>query len=88
MNDAMSGQSLVGRIGTVCVAVRGGELPGEVRVVVDGLPHYYLAYCTQALPRDHDVLVICNRGGRQIDVEPWSQPGSALPGGPELDERY
>jgi membrane protein implicated in regulation of membrane protease activity len=84
----MSGQSLVGRIGTVCVAVRGGELPGEVRVVVDGLPHYYVAYCTQALPRDHEVLVICNRGGRQIDVEPWSQPGSGVSGGTDLDGRH
>ena len=74
-NDAVTGQSLVGKVGRVVRAVRGGSLPGEVRVVVEGVPHYYLAYSVEAVPADTTVLVINIRGARQIDVEPWSQPG-------------
>jgi hypothetical protein len=46
-----------------------------VRVVVEGLPHYYIAYCAQPLPVGNPVLVINLRGGRQIDVEPWNELG-------------
>jgi membrane protein implicated in regulation of membrane protease activity len=71
----VDGQALVGRIGSVVHAVRGGHRPGEVRVVVDGLPHYYLAYATAAIPVGAEVLVINHRGARQVDVVPW--PNSA-----------
>ena len=64
-------QSLVGRTGTVIEAIRGGEHPGEVRVVVEGLPHHYLAYCSHPVPEGAYVLVINSRGARQVDVEPW-----------------
>ena len=62
---------LVGRMGTLVHAIRGGERAGEVRVVVDGLAHYYLAYAATAIPAGAKVLVIHNRGARQVDVEPW-----------------
>ena len=62
---------IVGRVGRIVHGVRGGTLPGEVRVVVDGLAHYYLAYAVTAIPAGTDVLVIHNRGARQVDVEPW-----------------
>ena len=62
---------VVGRLGRIVHSVRGGDLPGEVRVVVDGLAHYYLAYAATAIPAGTDVLVINNRGARQVDVEPW-----------------
>jgi membrane protein implicated in regulation of membrane protease activity len=62
---------LVGRTGRLVHAVRGGELAGEVRIVVDGLAHYYLAYAATAIPAGAQVLVINNRGARQVDVEPW-----------------
>ncbi|MEU4220471.1 hypothetical protein [Actinoplanes sp. NPDC026623] len=52
-------------------SIRGGERPGEVRLVVEGIAHYYLAYAAAALPVGTEVLVINNRGTRQIDVEPW-----------------
>jgi membrane protein implicated in regulation of membrane protease activity len=68
------GQTLVGKIGSIVRAVRTAELPGEVRVVVEGIPHFYLAYCTKSLAIGTDVLVINNRGSRCVDVEPWSQP--------------
>ena len=67
----MHGQALVGKIGTVIIAVRGGSRPGEVRIVGGGIAHYYLAYAATAIPVGAEVLVINNRGGRQVDVEPW-----------------
>jgi membrane protein implicated in regulation of membrane protease activity len=69
----VSGQELVGKIGSVTTRVRGGNLPGEVRVVVGGLPHHYLAFCPEALPVGTKVLVVGARGARQVDVEPWAQ---------------
>ncbi len=68
----MSDQGLVGRVGTVVTAVRGGEHSGEVRVVVEGIPHYYLAFCAKPVPIGNEVLVVNNRGAQQVDVEPWS----------------
>jgi hypothetical protein len=62
---------LVGKVGTVVIAIRGGDRPGEVKLVVEGIAHYYLAYARTAVPAGTDVLVIHNRGTRQVDVEPW-----------------
>ncbi len=67
----MTSQSLVGATGIVQIRVRGGEQPGEVRVVVQGLAHFYLAYCPTVVEVGQQVVVINNRGGRQVDVEPW-----------------
>lgn len=68
----MSTAALVGQVGTVCSTVRGGDRPGEVRVVVAGLPHYYLAYCANSVAVGQQVLIINGRGPRMVDVEPWS----------------
>lgn len=65
----------VGLIGMVVGRVRGGNQPGEVRVVHGGLPHTYIAYCGQPLAVGAQVLVINSRGARQVDVEPWTVPG-------------
>ena len=70
----MRGDALIGRIGTVVHAVRGGARPGEVRVVVDGIAHYYIAYGVHPIPAGAEVLVINHRGARQVDVEPWPSP--------------
>ena len=70
-NSAVARQTLVGRVGTVVVGIRGGDRPGEVRLVVEGMAHYYLAYAASPVPADTTVLVIHSRGARQIDVEPW-----------------
>jgi membrane protein implicated in regulation of membrane protease activity len=67
------GQSLVGKIGVVVTAIRGGAGAGEIRVVAQGVPHHYLAYAAGPLPAGAHVLVINFRGARQVDVEPWSQ---------------
>ena len=73
---------MVGKVGTVVSGIRGGERAGEVRLVVAGIAHYYLAYAATALPAGTDVLVINNRGARQIDVEPWPTvpPGDGVRG--------
>jgi len=62
---------VVGRTGRVVVGVRGGDRAGEVRVVVEGMAHYYLAYAVTAIPVGAEVLVINDRGARHVDVEPW-----------------
>ena len=68
----------VGLVGRVVTRVRGGTKPGEVRVVHGGLPHDYLAYSTQELPVGTPVLVLGSRGSRQLDVEPWNEPGLSV----------
>lgn len=78
----MRGQSLVGKVGVVVTAVRGGDRPGEIRVVVQGVPHHYLAFAAEPLPPGSHVLVVNFRGARQVDVEPWSpMPGDRNPTG-------
>jgi membrane protein implicated in regulation of membrane protease activity len=72
----VAGETLVGRTGRIVTAVRGGSRPGEVRVVVDGIPHYYLAFCAEPLSSGAAVLIINSRGSRQVDVEPWIHPGA------------
>ncbi|WIM96372.1 hypothetical protein ACTOB_008564 [Actinoplanes oblitus] len=67
----MTSETLIGRVGTVITAIRGGARAGEIRVLVAGMPHYYLAYAPEPLPVGAAVLVIHNRGARQVDVEPW-----------------
>ncbi len=68
----MRGQALVGKLGVVVTAVGGGDRAGEIRVVVAGIPHHYLAYAAEPIPVGTHVLVIHFRGARQVDVEPWS----------------
>ncbi|MFI7602319.1 hypothetical protein [Actinoplanes sp. NPDC049681] len=76
----MARQTVVGKVGTVSIGIRGGDLPGEVRVVVEGIAHYYLGYAATALAAGTEVLVINNRGARQVDVEPWpSVPRTVSP---------
>ena len=82
----MASQALVGALGTVTIRVRGGDRPGEVRVVADGLAHYYIAFCEHAVPIGEHVLVINARGARQIDVEPWQEIGSHVVDAPSPTE--
>jgi hypothetical protein len=80
-NSAVTRQTVVGKVGTVSTGIRGGDLPGEVRVVMEGIAHYYLGYAAVALPAGTEVLVINNRGARQVDVEPWpTVPPDGMPG--------
>ena len=67
----MRGQALVGKVGVVVSAVRGGDRAGEIRVVAQGARHHYLAFAVEPIPIGAHVLVIHYRGARQVDVEPW-----------------
>ena len=67
----MGRQELVGKVGSVTHRVRGGADPGEVRLVLGGLPQHYLAFCPTAVPTGASVLVVRVRGPREVDIEPW-----------------
>jgi membrane protein implicated in regulation of membrane protease activity len=71
VHNAAVAHTTVGRIGTVIIAIRGGDLAGEIRVTVGGIAHYYLAYAVAPVPAGERVLIIHHRGARQVDVEPW-----------------
>jgi hypothetical protein len=71
----------VGRVGRVVVRIRGGELPGEVSLTLQGTPDTRIAYAEEELPVGAEVLVIGSRGGRRIDVVPWQ---IALPDNDDL----
>ena len=78
----MRGQALVGKVGVVVTAVRGGDRAGEIRVVAQGIPHHFLAYADEPIPVGVHVLVIHYRGARQVDVEPWlPMPGERTTSG-------
>jgi hypothetical protein len=68
----------VGKVGRVLVRIRGGDAPGEVRVVHGGIAHAYIAYAEESLPIGAEVLVINTRGARRVDVEPWTMPGQGV----------
>jgi hypothetical protein len=63
--------SVVGCVGSLVVATRGADGPGEVLVNVRGSTESYLAWSEQPLPRGAAVLVIDTRGPRTVVVQPW-----------------
>ena len=67
-------ESAVGRTGTVTVATRGADGPGEVLVKMRGGTEAYLAWSEQPLARGTTVLVFNSRGERTVDVMEWTDP--------------
>jgi hypothetical protein len=65
----------VGCTGTVIVATRGDEGPGEVLVTMRGGTEAYLAWSEQPLARGTQVLVYNARGDRALDVMEWNPEG-------------
>lgn len=61
-------EPVVGLAGEVVTRIRGGHLPGEVRVGVRGGTEVFIAYADEELPRGSRVLVIADRGARAVDV--------------------
>lgn len=84
--NTVTGQALVGKTGVVSTAIRGGTKPGQVRVVVEGIPHFYIAYSARPVPAGASILVIDYRGQRQVDVEPWHD-GETIPANNHPRER-
>ncbi len=68
-------ESAVGCTGTVIVATRGDEGPGEVLVTMRGGTEAYLAWSEQPLARGTQVLVYNARGDRALDVMEWNSEG-------------
>jgi hypothetical protein len=68
-------ESAVGCSGTVIVATRGDEGPGEVLVTMGGGTEAYLAWSEQPLARGTQVLVYNARGDRALDVMEWNPEG-------------
>ena len=76
----MSDEAVMGRTGTVTTRIRGGDLPGEVRVEIRGGTESFIAYAEQEIPLGETVLVFRSRGSRAVDVIPF--PEADLPAQP------
>lgn len=63
-------ENLVGSQGTVTVAIRGNDGPGEIEVAVDGGTQAYIAYSDQPIARGVRVVIFETRAGRRVDVSP------------------
>jgi hypothetical protein len=66
----------VGVIGSLAVATRGDQGPGEVVLTLRGATETYLAWSPEPLPKRTRVLVLAERGARTVDVIafPESEP--------------
>jgi hypothetical protein len=64
-------QSAVGCTGTLTVATRGSDGPGEVLVKMRGGTEPYLAWSEEPLAKGTSVLVFNSRGERTVDVMEW-----------------
>jgi hypothetical protein len=67
-------QSAVGCPGTVIVATRGRNGPGEVLVKMRGGTEAFLAWSEEPLQKGTSVLVYNSRGARTVDVMEWTGP--------------
>ena len=63
-------EEVVGKLGTVVTRIRGGESPGEVRLLIRGAPENFIAYSDTPVERHETVLVFNSRGNRAVDVAP------------------
>ena len=54
--------------GTITIAVRGAETPGEVELPINGGSATYIAYGDEPIPRGAGVVVIDVRPNRKVDV--------------------
>ena len=61
----------IGTVGRVIVRIRGGDVPGEVELTVQGMRDTCIAYAAEEVPVGADVLVVGSRGGRRVEVVPW-----------------
>jgi hypothetical protein len=66
-----SEEAVVGREGTLIVATRGADGPGEVLVKVRGGSETYFAWSAEPLAKGITVLVYDSRGERNVDVMEW-----------------
>ena len=62
----------IGKLGHVVTRIRGGEKPGEVTIPIRGTHEVYLAFSEDPIERSVPILVVGSRGGRCLDVVPWT----------------
>ncbi len=67
----MADQRLRGAIGSVVRPIRGGRVPGEIRILDGGEPVLLLAYASDPLDVGVRVQIVHSRGSRQVDVTRW-----------------
>lgn len=67
-------EALVGKVGEVVVRIEGAAGPGEVSLLVDGMRERYFAHAPEEVPIGRRVLVVQDRGDRNVDVELWTLP--------------
>lgn len=65
--------SAIGRVGSLIVATRGPDGPGEVLLEIRGGSETYIAWSDEALPEDTTVLVVEVREHRTVHVVPWHE---------------
>jgi hypothetical protein len=70
--------SAIGCIGVITLATRGAAGPGEVQVGIRGGSESFIAWSPEPLAKGTTVLVIEERGGRQVDVSEWIDPTAPL----------
>jgi hypothetical protein len=66
--------SAIGCIGVISIATRGAAGPGEVHVKIRGGSESFIAWSPEPLAKGTTVLVIEERGERQVDVSAWVDP--------------
>lgn len=72
-------ESLIGSIGVLIIATRGAAGPGEVLIKIRGGTEAFIAWSAEPIPRGSTVLVINNRGTREVDVSAWIDPLDPFP---------
>ncbi len=68
-----SDDPVLGCDGTLMIATRGADGPGEVLIKTRGGTEAYLAWSERPLARGTSVLVLGSRGERAVDVMEWPQ---------------
>jgi hypothetical protein len=58
----------IGLRGTITIATRGEDGPGEVELSIEGGSETFIAYSDDPLPRGAMVVVIDVRPSRKVDV--------------------
>jgi hypothetical protein len=81
VRDMVANHSAIGCIGVITIATRGTAGPGEVHVKIRGGSESFIAWSPEPLAKGTSVLVIEERGGRQVDVSEWTDPLDPLPDG-------
>ena len=65
--------SPIGRLGYLTVASRGEAGPGEGVVPIRGGSETFTAYSAVPLPKDQQVYVVEDLGGREVTVVAWGE---------------